>query len=150
MAAPYEGFTAAAAAALVAHDWPGNVRELKNVAERSFYRWIIDDRFGPVDAIVIDPFADLVGLPISLTSDMASQKAPLDNSDRNAAPSSSALPPPLSPEEPFDLRAYLDEVEKKATQDALTSVNGNQTEAAKNLGLSYDQLRGIVRKHKLR
>ena len=32
---PFEGFTDAAEAKLLAHDWPGNVRELRNVLERA-------------------------------------------------------------------------------------------------------------------
>ena len=32
---PFDGFTAAGRAKLLAHDWPGNVRELRNVLERA-------------------------------------------------------------------------------------------------------------------
>ena len=53
---PFPGFTPTAMAQFTSHDWPGNVRELKNAAERSFYRWIVDERDGPVDTAVIDPF----------------------------------------------------------------------------------------------
>ena len=51
----FPGFSAAAQGALLRHPWPGNIRELKNVVERSVYRH--GDEDGPVDVIVLDPFA---------------------------------------------------------------------------------------------
>lgn len=50
---------------------------------------------------------------------------------------------------PVDLRAYLKEQEKALTERALAVSSGHQAKAADLLGLSYDQLRGILRKHDL-
>lgn len=123
---PFEGFTPAALSAFLAHSWPGNVRELKNAAERSLYKWAAPGRTGPVGAADIDPFPQA-----------ATQSAP-----RPTSP-----PPPSEP--PHDLKAALDSLERKWTEEALALCGGNQRKAAERLGLTYDQLRGVVRKHGL-
>ncbi len=118
------GFTPQAMARLVAHDWPGNVRELRNAAERSVYRWLAANNPGPVDEVVIDPFASIAPPPDA------------------AAPSAEKAPDPAG----FDLRGELDALERKWVEDALAVHGGNQKRAAEHLRLSYDQLRGIIRK----
>ncbi|MBB5520023.1 sigma 54-interacting transcriptional regulator [Amphiplicatus metriothermophilus] len=140
--AAYEGFTAEAMAAFIAHDWPGNVRELKNAAERSFYRWIAAGNAGPVGEAAIDPFAG-AALPPDLASAAARAAPP-----RPASPPASEPPAPPGPG-PYDLRKRLDEAERKWTEEALAAHGGNQRLAATHLGLTYDQMRGLVRKHGL-
>ncbi|MPZ16392.1 MAG: phage shock protein operon transcriptional activator [Luteitalea sp.] len=135
----FEGFTPAAIATLCAYDWPGNVRELKNAAERSFYRWISADRTGPVNRVVIDAF-DTVYRPAAAV-DAA-----------GPSPAATLEPrPPLSsaPGGPFDLRAYLDQAEREWVRRALSANGGSQKRAARYLALTYDQIRGLVRKHGL-
>ena len=127
---PFSGFTPAAMARLAAHDWPGNVRELKNAAERSFHRWIATGGAGPVDAVVIDPFPAGAGVQTP-----PSQDAPL----RGESPKSF----------PIDLRRALNEAEREWTGMALSACAWNQKEAAEILGLTYDQIRGLIRKHGL-
>jgi psp operon transcriptional activator len=63
------------------------------------------------------------------------------------APPPEAEPSP--PAWPRDLRAELDAIEKRFARDALATCDGNQKEAAAALSLSYDQMRGLVRKHQL-
>lgn len=118
----FMGFRPEAIAALLAHDWPGNVRELKNAAERSAFRAAAEGETGPIGRIVIDPFPQA------------------------AAPPAEAQSAPIWPR---DLRAELDAFEKRAAADALAACNGSQKEAAAALGLTYDQMRGLVRKHDL-
>lgn len=133
----FEGFTAAAIATLRAYDWPGNVRELKNAAERSFYRWIAADRAGPVDQVVIDAFDTRHRPPASVDA-----VAPRETT--------TAPPPPANVSNgPFDLRAYLDRAEREWVSRALAANGGNQKRAARDLALTYDQIRGLVRKHGL-
>lgn len=130
----FEGFTPAAMSQFLAHDWPGNVRELKNSAERSFYRWIASGRSGPVNEIIADAFV--------------SARLPPENE----APPLATHSPAKTPDRPdgrFDLRARLDAIEKQWTEDALVANGGNQKRAADYLALSYDQMRGLVRKHGL-
>lgn len=120
----FAGFSPAVIDAMLAHAWPGNVRELKNVVERAVYR--LADPETPVETIEFDPFA----------SPWRPRRAP----DEPAR-----LPDPAK--ENVDLRAWLDEQERRLTEAALAAAGGHQGKAAEKLGLSYDQLRGILRKH---
>lgn len=135
----FEGFTPAAMARLAAHDWPGNVRELKNSAERSFYRWIAGGNSGPVDDVVIDAF-DSAYRPVQAPA------AP-PAAERAAAPS---VAPSAASGAAFDLRTRLDAIERQWTEEALIAHGWSQKRAAAHLGLSYDQMRGLVKKHQLR
>ena len=140
---PYDGFTPAAMEQLLAHDWPGNVRELKNAAERSFYRWRSKDMTGPVDEIVIDPFPDMPA------------DARREALQKRAEPALEEVAFPTAPEikanfgATIDLRDHLDEIERDLVANALSRHGDNQRRAAKALSLTYDQMRGIVRKHGL-
>jgi len=122
MDAPFDGFAPEALSALLAHDWPGNVRELKNAAERAFYRARAAGLDGPVATVPIDPF------PAAASPVAATQKGTRI---------------------PADLRAEMDAIEKRFAEAALAAAHGSQKEAAASLGLTYDQMRGLVRKHRL-
>ncbi len=136
---PFPGLAPAAVAALQSHSWPGNVRELKNAAERAMFHWSRASGPAQIESVTIDPF-DQAGAPKGAqigadAADGSAARAPVPR----AAP---ALTGPTN-----DLRAHLDEIERRLVTDALAVAGGSQTRAAKGLGLSYDQLRGIVRKH---
>ncbi|MFQ5563523.1 MAG: phage shock protein operon transcriptional activator [Parvularculaceae bacterium] len=137
--AGFDGFAPEAMAAFTAHDWPGNVRELKNAAERSFYRWRADERDGSVGEALIDPFENVRLEPAEPSADGAESQ---DTSARTYA----ALEPSV---QPFDLRAHLDAAEKDLVERALGQHDGNQRRAAEHLSLTYDQMRGLVRKYGL-
>jgi psp operon transcriptional activator len=124
----FAGFTASAMATLEQYPWPGNVRELKNAVERSLYRWGDPDH--PVDEVVIDPFL----------SPFADEPAPTTQteSDQNT-------PPPT----PVDFNTRIEKMEKQLLREALRENAHNQRRTAAALGLSYDQLRGMVRKYQL-
>jgi psp operon transcriptional activator len=115
----FAGFSKQALAAMRSHPWPGNVRELKNVVERAVYR--LEDPEEPVRDLAFDPF-----------------DSPWRPGERTVA-DTAALPD--------NLRAWLDEQEKRMVERALSETGGNRQRAAERLGLSYDQLRGILRKH---
>ena len=133
----YEGFSARAMSAFVAHDWPGNVRELKNAAERSVYRWYASSNVGAVDEIVLDPFASGDALLETIAAMLQdTQKAVVNDQ-------------PEAPGHAFDLHAWLDGVEKTAVKNALIENGWNQRKTAEKLHLTYDQIRGLVRKHRL-
>jgi psp operon transcriptional activator len=51
---------------------------------------------------------------------------------------------------PSDMRKALDEQEATWLRAALASNGQNQKKAAAQLGLSYDQIRGLMKKHDLR
>ncbi len=132
---PFAGFGAAATAALLAHDWPGNVRELRNVAERAVYRWAADGEDGPVDRIDLDPFDG----PDALGGDL-NVKTP------KHAETPQRLTPPGGR---YDFRAFMEAEEKRLAAIALEAAKGSQAAAADLLMLTYDQMRGLVRKHGL-
>ncbi|MEO1311500.1 MAG: phage shock protein operon transcriptional activator [Pseudomonadota bacterium] len=135
--AEFHGFSTHATAALSAHDWPGNVRELRNAVERAVYRWVADDHAGPVDELQLDPFAEGGAQGAEL-----SEKPAAGNPSQTAA----ALRAPPSA---YDFRAFMDREEKRLAAEALAAAGGSQARAARRLGLSYDQMRGLVRKHDL-
>ncbi len=106
--------TPAAETALEHHAWPGNVRELKNVIERAF---VLAGPSGIVDAPTLL-------LPAPRPERAAAQGA-----------LAVAVTPPSGIEVlgPSEERAML---ERPRIEQALASTSGNQTEAAKLLGIS--------------
>jgi two-component system NtrC family response regulator len=106
--APRTGFTAGALAWLTSREWPGNVRELKAVVE-SAGALILPDQH-EVDA-------DLLRLASGDTDD--------------AAPAPGHVDPSAGP-----LDAALQELELRLVRDAMTAAGGNQSEAARRLGVS--------------
>ncbi len=120
-------FSDRAAQALETHGWPGNVRELKNVVERAVYRAESE----VIDAIDFDPFRS----PFDLI-----QAKPVDAiAGAVAAPTEPDLLP---------LRQAVDQLELSLLRRALEKGRFNQRRAAGLLGLSYDQLRGLLRKYR--
>ena len=132
----FPGFTAAAKAALLGYAWPGNVRELKNAIERSVYR--ADEPDQPIDVILFDPFAS----PYSLAAPRAPSPSP--------AAETPAVPAPATDDVvPRDFRSAVAAFEQQLLQRALQRAQFKQTLAAKLLGLSYHQLRSLLRKYGL-
>ncbi|MFC0205892.1 phage shock protein operon transcriptional activator [Novosphingobium soli] len=137
----WPGFSAAAMAALEAHDWPGNVRELRNVVERAVYRW--GEAATAIDAVVFDPFASewtLRGLAAAAPA-LPCASAPETASPERPAPLPSALP--------ASLREAVEAHERSLLLAALERLRWNQRKAAGALGLTYDQLRHCLKKHGL-
>ena len=140
----WPGFSPRAMAELEAFGWPGNVRELRNSVERAVYRHENPER--PIDEIVFNPFY--------------SPWAPDEGAQPAAAPSAPTAEP--SPPQPLhlvasaeqssgvtDFRAAVSDFERSVLQDALSRNRFNQRATATALGLSYDQLRHALKRHKL-
>jgi len=117
-----EGVSDEAGRLLQSYDWPGNVREIRNVVERAMV--LADDN-------VLQP------QNLSLGSE---ELAPVTAA--TAAPAPEPPPPPGA--------ASLDEVERGMLVQALEKCGGNQTRAAKMLGVTRDTLRYRIKKHGLR
>ena len=124
------------------HPWYGNVRELKNVVERAVYR----ARSRVIHQIVFDPFVSPYEVPgqkpISLSKEISESKEIPDittvaNNNTTHDITEGSLP------------AARDALEISMLKTALESARYNKKKAAKQLGVSYDQLRGLYRKHKL-
>src|SRR6185295_5991308 len=131
----FPGFTAEAKAALLGYPWPGNVRELKNAIERSVYR--ADQADQPIATILFDPFA-------SPYNPAAPPPAPASTAETALAPA-----PAADEVVPRDFRSAVAAFEQQLLQRALQRAQFKQTLAAKLLGLSYHQLRSLLRKYGL-
>ncbi|MEI8595958.1 phage shock protein operon transcriptional activator [Photobacterium sp. Hal280] len=129
----FAGFSPQAQRTLMAYQWPGNVRELKNTVERSVFRQSNEDL--PIQHIVLDPFQS----PWSAN----------DSEQANSAPENSTQSVNVQPVLPLDLRQYQTEQEVALINHALAQAKYNQRKAAQLLGLSYHQLRGLLRKHNM-
>jgi len=125
----FPGFTEAAALILLQHPWPGNVRELKNTVERSVSRW--GDPTTPVDDIVLDPF-------ISPFADWVEPEPVTSVAQLTESP------------QPVDFERAVKDYELKLLQQALQQQHHHQGRTAQALGLSYDQLRGLLKKHAIK
>ena len=123
----FAGFTEHASAALVHYQWPGNVRELKNVVGRSVHRAAGNE---PVDVVVFDPFVSAFRPHVEVTPEGATE-----------------APPEKMVHLPCDLKLETARLEVDLIERALAEARYNQTEAAPLLGLSYHQLRALLRKH---
>jgi psp operon transcriptional activator len=122
----FAGFSDNALEQLEQHDWPGNVRELKNTVERSLFRW--DKPGSAVDLIVIDPFE----------SPFAEKEVATVVADTGEE----TEPAP-------DFQSRTRDFEIDLLRSALRDNGHNQRRTADALGLTYDQLRGMVRKYGL-
>lgn len=121
----FPGFTPRAQETLLSYSWPGNIRELKNVVERSVYRHGNSDT--PLDEIIIDPFR----------RDQALATPP--------TPSAASDLPAL----PLDLRQFQHQQERDLLETGLQQAKFNQKKAAELLGLTYHQLRALLKKHQI-
>ncbi|MEQ3746164.1 MAG: phage shock protein operon transcriptional activator [Henriciella sp.] len=139
MAEDFPGFAPSAITAMENHNWPGNVRELRNFAQRITYRAISEGGGEPVrfDPSAMDPF-DSPYRPGGNLSEPPDQSAAI-----RAEPTTN-LPRP-DPLIPFEDQVRLFETE--LIDAALSASNGHQGNAAKYMGLSYHQFRGLLKKH---
>jgi len=133
--ANWPGFAPDAKHALENYPWPGNVRELRNAVERAVYRH--EDPERAIPDIQFDPFLS-PWVPATAPAVAA----------RTGEPSAIVnLPPVTGPTE--DLRSAVNAYERTLLEDALGRNRFNQRATAAALGLSYDQLRHAMKRHRL-
>ena len=127
---------------LLSYPWPGNVRELKNVIERAVYRSDSDIisvvQFNPFD----NPYKDEVALARAPANSVA-VKEEVVMEEKKEHPWKNLESLPLS----FYQEAQ-EQLDVVYISRSLTEAQGNQRAAAANLGLTYDQFRGLYRKYK--
>ena len=117
----FPGFTEAAQKQLLDYAWPGNIRELKNLTERAVYR---ADPKKPISELVFDPF-----------------ESPYRPGEEVSSPGTSGY------RFPMDLREHVENEEQEIIETALEEARFNQRRAASMLGLTYYQLRGLLKKY---
>jgi len=144
-------FSEAVVALIEAHPWRGNVRELKNVVERAVYQAAGDE----ITHVVFDPFqcpwesesnwegeANREG---EAPAEPVSANSPFEGGSRGMSPrqgeahAAAAFPRPL--------KEAVETLERDMLHKALRSARYNQREAARLLGLTYHQFRGLYRKY---
>lgn len=135
----FPGFTARAAAALRDYDWPGNVRELKNVVERAVYRSPAAD--DPIDRIIFDPFDS----PFRPVARPAGSVSPQNDRPDDARADPDLLQAFLAADR--DFKSHIRHQEIALIEKAYARCQYNQRKTADFLGLTYDQLRGYLRKY---
>jgi psp operon transcriptional activator len=139
----WPGFSSRASGELDAYHWPGNVRELRNVVERAVYRH--EDPERAIDEIQFDPFHSPWAPMAAAARAAPFQAAP--EGDAELAPQEIAEPTRV--ETTDDFRAAVLAYERSLLEDALRRNRYNQRATATALGLSYDQLRHALKRHKL-
>jgi len=123
---PVPEIQARAMRALTEYAWPGNIRELRNVVERG----VVHHEEGMIRRFDFEPFGASAALP----------NTPDPESDWQSA--LDILPLPL------DLPAFLEETRRHLLERALRETGHHQGEAARHLGLRYDQFRTYYRRLK--
>ena len=117
-------FSPDAVEALQSYRWPGNIRELKNVVERAVYA----SGGNTIESVVFDPFDSPYNSSETVHERAASREDFVPGRD--------------------SLEDKVRDLEVSALRAALEAARFHQGEAAKLLGMSYHQFRGLYRKHK--
>jgi DNA-binding NtrC family response regulator len=120
----FSGFSDDARREMHRYQWPGNVRELKNSIER---------------AVILEPGTEIsvAGLGLPATTLLSQESS-------NPDCFSPAIPP-----DGFDLSDHLKTMERAFLEKALAECNGNQTAAARLLGMTRDNFRYRLKQYHL-
>lgn len=121
-------FSEEAVEALESYSWPGNVRELKNVVERAVYR----SDSSHIKEIVFDPFQSPPGSGL-----FSKKERPVVEPDEPSLEEFTGKP----------FKEAVRQLEVYLLEKTLQGAKYNQRRAAKMLGLTYDQFRGLYRRY---
>lgn len=118
------GFSDSAKQLICTYHWPGNIRELKNSIER---------------AVILEPGEQITASSLGL----GTQNGPVP------APASHTILQEVVPipEDGMDLQGHMEEIERRYLEEALARCRGNQSQAAKMLGMTRDILRYRLKKY---
>ena len=122
-------FSDQALQALENHPWPGNIRELKNVVERAVYR--SEDAL--IDEIDFNPF------------DSRYQTAAADEPPQTPSAEMAEVDPRALLNQPLAEAVW--DLKVRMLESALHLSRYNQKKAARMLGLTYHQFRGLYRRY---
>jgi psp operon transcriptional activator len=136
-------FSEEAEATLLAYPWPGNIRELKNVIERAVCR----SESAIIDTIDFDPFKS----PYAPVGELQPSREFPDVGQSTVAAAKPIRPAATDSLElgtgEMSLPEALSKVELFFLRRALKLSRYNQRQAAKAIGLTYDQFRRLYRKY---
>ncbi|MFV0447296.1 MAG: phage shock protein operon transcriptional activator [Vibrio sp.] len=127
----FAGFTLRVINDLTQYSWPGNIRELKNVVERAVYQHGTADF--PIDSLIFNPFK----AEWRTDEKLREEAVKTDNSKQTELAF------------PMDFKQWQQQQDKYVITESLKFAKFNQRQAAKSLGLSYHQFRGLMRKYQL-
>lgn len=134
----FPGFSEIATEQMMDHSWPGNIRELKNVVERAVYcAW---DGEAPVCDLVFDPF-DSPYRPASEHRMALAERTLPTTPEQQQSANNTVIP--------ADFKEAVRDYERQLLQQALENNRFNQRTTARDLNISYDQLRHALKKHQL-
>lgn len=145
----FGGFGAKAKQILLSYDWPGNIRELKNVVERSLYRH--DNAALPLQKILINPFESPYRPTESIASSIEAKKddKSIDLTENSTELNNDALINSAEQTFPLNFKTVTQEFEVDLIKKSLSKAQFSQKKAAQLLGVSYHQLRGLLKKYNL-
>ena len=150
----FSGFSRKAKELLLDYHWPGNVRELKNVVERSVYRSA--NPHVPVHEIVLDPFSSPFRPQgrVKTQDRQTSQTASVNTVETvtNITEQSTTLQTQTERHTfsfPVDFKQSSQDYEIDLIKAALSHSQFNQKKTADQLGVTYHQLRGYLKKYNL-
>ncbi|GLO61187.1 phage shock protein operon transcriptional activator [Vibrio sp. MACH09] len=126
----FVGFSQYAQQQLSAYTWPGNIRELKNVVERAVYQHGKSEY--PIEELIIDPFVQQ-----------------WDRTTVVQEESNEPVADDMNFDFPIDYKQWQESLDIKLLNKTLAEARHNKRIAAELLGLSYHQLRGMLRKYNL-
>ena len=148
------GFSEEALALLQGYDFPGNVRELRNIIERAVLietSNLIRPASLPDELRKSDTFVDFDD-----NQDSASDVSEINNEDFANLPERKKKIEYISQNDDkpwhkkgFNLRDYLDSLEKNIIEEVLRETNGKKLKAAEKLGLTRFALRHQLKKYGL-
>lgn len=147
----FPGWSQSALDKMMDHAWPGNVRELKNTAERATFHALAEgaegDFLGPINLRpgLLDPFDS----PWRPASELSKSSAPAATQAPLPPVEPAAEPAETKPADPVNFQDCVAELEQRLLKQALGECDGHQKKAADTLGLSYHQMRGLLRKYNL-
>ncbi|MDJ0836259.1 MAG: phage shock protein operon transcriptional activator [Acidobacteriota bacterium] len=127
---------------LMDYDWPGNIRELKNVVERAVYQ----SQGDPIEEIMIDPF-DSPYRPNQRIGIKEKEQVVIPTETRSVQEAKKEKPSP--PGDSMALPEAVERLEREMVTQALEKHQFNQKKAAETLGVSYYQLRRILKRLEL-
>jgi len=132
------GFSDNAQRTFLEYAWPGNVRELKNAVDRSVVHWQFDDQ--PIDKVILNPFVEQ-GLvtPNNEVSLLVSEDDDLHEGSSLALSADAVA---------YDFQGSVKRYELELLNKGLVNCGFHQKKTAEYLGLTYHQLRALMRKYK--